>query len=573
MGIIFETVLLWLMWAFIFIGIGAAVFSLAGLTAEDFFDCFWVGWASSLFFLQIGHFFSPINTHAFLVCSLISLVGWIGSRGCLLRFDRNGSWGGMYLFLLFSTIVAVWLALQLWSSLILYDHPLYYLQQIFWAKTFPIIPGLANLYNRLGFYDGFFLYTAMMDSLPPIPGYKLSVSLLMFVLLVRSIWGVVRVIKDQAASGLRNIFFAVLFVPVFIKAGTPCTVNVPVTDTAVFILTIIVFGYFLDFLACHVQKGGSSRYIFLITVLSTAGMIIKGSFLFVGAWVLLMTYILWILKSDRSPVERRIVITGIFIAGAAGCFPFIIRNIIVSGYPFYPFPYLSVPVDWRVPFAKSYATFNWILSWSRAPYLDWKIVLKDSAWFFPWLRFMMNQWMDIELPGIIFILASAVLIGRVFLSRIFPSELKIWGIFSGTAGMCLLTWFLSTPDIRFMGAQLLVLAAGATTILLLTLRSGPKLFWWTGGVLIGTFIAARVTPVGLAVLATQYLSDSNHFYQSKKVGLKLFKTGSGLVVYTPAKGEFCWDVSVLCTPYPDAQLMLRKPNDIFDGFKIATHQV
>ena len=446
------------------------------------------------FFLQIWHFWAPVDIRTVGVCFLISMVGWIWHRDGL-RLNRIDSREYIFLFLFFSVATAVWLALRLWSSLILYDHPLYYLQQIFWAKSFPIIPGLANFYNRLGFYDGFFLYTAMMDAVGLIPGYKLSVSLLMLVVLVRSILGIVRVVKDPVAGGLRNIFFALLFVPVFIKAETPCTVNVPVTDTAVFVLTIIVFGYFLDFLTCKALQEKSSPYVFLITVLSVAGIIIKGSFLFTGIWILIATYGLWALKCVPSPLERKTVITGIFISGAGGILPFIMRNIIVSGYVFYPFPYLSLPVDWRVPFVQVYTTFIWVLSWSRAPKVDWHIVFKDSAWISPWVRFMIHQRMEVIVPGILFLLSSTVLIGRAFFLRIFSSALKLWGIFSVVAGLCLLTWFLSAPDIRFIGAQLLVLAAGATTILLSTLRPG-HVFWKAGGMLIGVFIIMRVHSFG-----------------------------------------------------------------------------
>ena len=170
MGIIFEILLLWVFWSFIFIGLGNTVYFFVysfvsrddgiikhvqeSIGVDRFFDCFWIGWASSLFFLQIWHFFSPVNIGAFLACFLISLIGWESYRR-FFKLNRVNSWAWVGVFLAISIIVAVWLAMRLWSAITIYDHPLYYLQQIFWAKSYSIIPGLANLYNRLGFYDGF----------------------------------------------------------------------------------------------------------------------------------------------------------------------------------------------------------------------------------------------------------------------------------------------------------------------------------------------------------------------------------------------------------------------------------
>ena len=60
MNITIDILLLWFMWGFIFIGIGATVFCLVDKQWEagvdHFFDCFWMGWASSLFFFKYGIF-------------------------------------------------------------------------------------------------------------------------------------------------------------------------------------------------------------------------------------------------------------------------------------------------------------------------------------------------------------------------------------------------------------------------------------------------------------------------------------------------------------------------------------
>ena len=159
MEITLLIIVLWLMWIFIFIGVGRAVLLQVDLFVhqkssevinekdnrgtDHLFECFWIGWVLSLFFLQIGHFFAPIRTSAFILCMIISLAGWLGCWKQLklnrLKFNAHA-----ILFFVSWSLLAVWLALRLWSIEYLDDHAAYYLQQIFWAKNYPIIPGLAN---------------------------------------------------------------------------------------------------------------------------------------------------------------------------------------------------------------------------------------------------------------------------------------------------------------------------------------------------------------------------------------------------------------------------------------------
>ena len=48
-----------------------------------------------------------------------------------------------------------------------YDLGLYYLQEIRWMETFPIVRGLGNLIWNLGFNQSAFLVTSFLDSLVP----------------------------------------------------------------------------------------------------------------------------------------------------------------------------------------------------------------------------------------------------------------------------------------------------------------------------------------------------------------------------------------------------------------------
>ena len=57
-----------------------------------------------------------------------------------------------------------------------------------------------------------------------------------------------------------------------------------------------------------------------------------------------------------------------------------------------------------------------------------------------------------------------------------------------------------------------------------------------------------------------------HYYQIPKVRMRSVTVKSGLTLFTPEKGDQCWDTHLLCVPYPPHNLRLRVPGNIAKGF-------
>ncbi|MBF0593872.1 MAG: hypothetical protein HQL22_02770 [Candidatus Omnitrophica bacterium] len=570
---------LWLAWFLVFTGIGGMVFHLffvvvgrdktrtwyeQGAGADRVFDRFWLGWAATLFLLQIWHFVLPVNIWSLVVCIFAGLAGWIW-RWRSLKSLRFGSWLYTILFSLLLLIAACWLSLQARTTLTPFDHGLYYLQQMIWAKSFPLVVGLANLQERLGFFDGFFLYATMMDVSPWVPGFRLSVSLLMLVLLAQSIRGIVAFVELGAAVGVRQIYYALLLPPVLVKISLGFTVNSAATDSAINILSMVSFGYFLDLLSRHSRDEEPWQNMFVITLISAAGIVIKGSFLAILLGVVTVSFLIWMRGKKRSLFGQQVVRNSIVVAIVAAVIPFLIRNILVTGYVFYPFPHLSLPVDWRVPYNEVNLTYQWVLSFSRVVFGSPQEVLKDASWIGPWFIKMMHEWTAVVIPGSLFILAGIVLWTRAVMLKAFTPVLKMWVIFSVTVVVSLLVWFLSSPSLRFMGMLLPVLASGGVAMLLVTFD------------LVKPVRVVSVLVLGLLIVVmaingkwVKPATDPRYFYAFPKVETTPFKTDSGLVTYTPVKDGQCWNSSILCSAQNKPGLMLRcSDGNVRCGFKDA----
>ena len=59
------------------------------------------------------------------------------------------------------------------------------------------------------------------------------------------------------------------------------------------------------------------------------------------------------------------------------------------------------------------------------------------------------------------------------------------------------------------------------------------------------------------------------FYPIPKVRVRKFITKTGLVLYTPEKGDQCWDAHLTCVPYPDSNLQLIERGDFEKGFNMS----
>ena len=89
-----SIVLTWLFFFLIFCGIGFLIrrflFNPKVFNAEDILALFWIGWAYTIFFLQLWHFLFRIDWRALLIVSFVGIAGLIyGYKDFLQALNRK----------------------------------------------------------------------------------------------------------------------------------------------------------------------------------------------------------------------------------------------------------------------------------------------------------------------------------------------------------------------------------------------------------------------------------------------------------------------------------------------------
>jgi hypothetical protein len=567
MDVIAGMLMIWVGWAIyvtVFIGLGS--FLLRILTPEgtewDFSAAFWSGFVTLITFLQVTNLFAgigPTTTGCFIA---IGVGGYFLHRS---RFAPMVFRGFLRWHLLLLVLALFWLSNRALQAPLLDDSGIYHFSSIRFANDFPLPPGLGNLHGHLAFNQSYFLFVAFLNNFPRVGyGHNFANSLLFAAAIMTIFWkgetfpNLVSVNFEQDKSScfqvlLRSLMPITLFYLATCNRSNPPLISSPSPDAAIFILEIVLIAFLLELFARPDDSEiDRARQLTVLVCLAFALITLKLSSVgFVGATLALAL----LLAFHRRDAFRSIKGIPLLIMVSALIMIWVLRSVIASGYLIYPLIGTGVPVDWKVPEHLVNDERLAIWAWARLPvYQSWRII-GSWDWIPQWLWRMADR-PDVLAPfGLIFIFLLCWFIsgGRTF-RRIDSSVRPLSGLL-GVGVVSLVFWFWNAPDPRFLGASLwlVVLWAAGTTIylsapekrlhlsrvilcsfwiivVLAFIRNGPAVTTFTGGRL------AQAIPTASLVPRT---------------------TRSGLMVYTPLPGGYCWSGSLPCTPFFRPQLKLR----------------
>jgi hypothetical protein len=255
------------------------------------------------------------------------------------------------------------------------DTGQYHAQAIRWIETYRVVPGLGNLLTRFAINSSW-LVTNALFSLSFLGGrsFHLVPSALFLAASLYSAFGISSLLKKQYCV---SNFFKAFLLP-FAFAMIASEVSSPGTDLPVILFCWIIFA---EWLAMSEQGAVVHRTTTsVLWVLTVFCVTMKLSSVIVAAGGV---YLLLSKKEYRNFSFLGINIGLAFLL----LIPWLVRNVILSGYLIYPFPYIDLfHFDWKIPMANALSDMHSIQNWARFPHASLGVQNRNTfaSWVPAW---------------------------------------------------------------------------------------------------------------------------------------------------------------------------------------------
>lgn len=510
----------------------------------EWYEYFWMGLAVVFAILQIWSIFLPVNIYALIFVAVLACI----STALLLQKGiklpkinlKFLICTGLILFVIsyFASLSGGWP-----------DTYGYHLSAVKWINTYKTVPGLANLYRPLGYSVSFFPFASMIDNLfLKDRSSHIALSLMASVLSIEFLW-----ISLRSKSNYIKIFI-LLSLPIFVENIAH---SVQVSSLSYdFALLITVLAICIELIK------GDKKSIFIATVLSIMLVTIKLSGAVFALVVVIFTAYKLVL---RKPEFLRRALSFCLI-GFCLLVPYIVRNIILSGWPLYPLPIFGLNVPWAVPYDRVVGVFEVIRAWAILPGIHWPnaVGMSFMQWFPNWF---LSRSGTIEIR--IFFLTLVFILGSVFLKVINKKIIKnndglvICGLAS-LAGILYLIF--SAPDFRFGEIFFWVFFASAGSFFFVGIF---KRIPWLEKLLVISSVFLIIYVSWPPRLDSRIMLKSIRWDQPGNTYQVLINPSDGspsFKVYAPTDDSSCGNVQLPCTSEPFNNFKEIIPGNVFGGF-------
>lgn len=415
-------------------GIKMAVERNFGYSIEDPYSLFFGGLAFYTVYAGYFSLFTGIGWVANLGMWFLSLLVFFYGKKELYSYLKRGmekTGKGKMIFLFLLSIVFAYGASR---GYLHFDTGLYHAQAIRWIEEYGVIPGLANIHCRLGYNSSAFVLTALYSMHFILPRSLHAVSGFMAFLLAAKSLQMMGIFSRKRVR-----------ISDFVKLSSFLYVSMIFTEmmSPASDYFAMIFLFFLMIRWVELEEEGCRNIIpySLLCVLLVVNVTIKLS---VAIMVLLVLKPAYVLIREKKIREICLYL----LAGTISLLPYLLRNIIISGYLVYPFPGIDLfSFDWKLPLGETRYDSEEIKVYAKGMT---DVRLKDlpmTEWFPGWfegLKTLEKLWIMMSAASILVLLAAAVIILIKKRKALVPM------VFLGavlTAGY--LFWQISTPLVRY----------------------------------------------------------------------------------------------------------------------------
>ncbi len=438
-----------------------------------------------------------------------------------------------------------------------YDTGLYHAQAIRWIETFPAVPGLGNLHTRFAFNSSWLVLNALFSlSFLGTRSFHLVPAALTVIVAIDFASGALDWYRGKPTFA--NILRTILLPMIFFVLGSE--ISSPGTDLPVILLLWFLMTAWLDSRNVGINSNQVNRLIIFIAAITLLTIKLSAApLLLVAAWI-------W-LKNIRKPgYWYRLILLGVILL-----LPWLVRNVIISGYLVYPLPGIDLfPVDWKIPLDVAREEVEIIQAFARDSSLPTEIVLAEpfSTWLHNWFSILTANQKWIVLAAAFSPIAFTVGLFAIQKYRKNHKQ-KIGSLVSIFVIIYIggIYWLLSAPVIRFGYGFLIGLICMAVVpwLLLIERYSGILGKWLHLGVILAliayqaAFLYQSFEPDGFQ---TRILFPADYpQLPSESCSLKNSQ------VWCPSEVSWysCWYEPFPCIPRPNDTISQRGP-DLRSGF-------
>jgi len=380
---------------------------------------------------QILVLFFPINIYTKIgtICFLILLTLY-KRKSPKLFFDRLNLSSSVVFFIL-------WLIILVISAgpTIMDDTESYHIQSIKWIEEYGSVPGLANLHERFGFNSSWFSSVALFSFSSKLTG---GFTVLNSVLSMWMCYWFISTFDNRSKENNTQTAFAILVTFICCLIIWPLLRGNAANTNYDFITTCIVLVLFMEmFLSKNITPTIEwliwPVYLFTVRIINFPLLLLS-----------VVGLIFFLRQKNLKTLFLPVTFCLLLIV------PFIIRNVIVAGYPFYPstsFDFTNV--DWKADPQMIERLMEYIKYFNRVntTYLEIEQTKALGAnWAPSWFRYLFLFDKALVVFGLIGISMS---IGSIFIKKDRNTTL---------IAVCvawLACWFFTAPDPRFVYGILL----------------------------------------------------------------------------------------------------------------------
>jgi hypothetical protein len=387
-------------------------------------------------------FYFPVNYYFFLINLTISTLFITCHFSLVKKIIRNTinsfsqfSISSKFLFL---TIIIISL-IHSSSVPFITDNESYYIQTIKWLNNYGLVKGLANLHLFFGQSSGWHILQSGFNFSFIAPNFN---DLNGFLIIITSFfclekWGKYKLTGNKNDLFISLIIISLVFLFLFIASPSP---DLP----TIIIVPIIIYLFVESF---H-NNNNNSTHINLITVLILLVILIKVTV----SPILILLLITLVKTKDFKHWKFPIVLS--FIALSS----FIIKNIVVTGYPLYPLSigHELINVDWKLNNNLQQVYYQWTSMYG------WQMNNWEE---FSNLSFINKFWIWLNLPRLDGLLNKLILLS-LFLFPFFNYKKKEMLYLYIYFLIQFIIFYITSPQYRFFLPVLLSIGLLISTDLL-----------------------------------------------------------------------------------------------------------